>query len=214
MIRRLHWRKGPIDKKEMKRLNGNTKYHLACFLYKLLLLFISSFLLFPSHIKRIILCIVYSDDHQPTFVHPSLKEENSQPSYVIDVDPISSLQPAHKYEHYIQIIVEFNQPSDLEEIKTNSKPSQISAPYTIKNKPCHQPVNSHVQTATFQAHIRNKLCKPLRIPYHLNPYPLDFCEYLPRFSGEDYVLAEKHLEAFHNFIDNFEMVHEDVVLNL
>ena len=75
MIRRLHWRKGPIDKKEMKRLNGNTKYQLACFLYELFLFFISSFLLFPSHIKRNILCFVYSDDHEPTFVHPYLKEE-------------------------------------------------------------------------------------------------------------------------------------------
>ena len=108
MIRRLHWRKGPIDKKEMKRLNGNTRYQLACFLYKLLLFFISSFLLFPSHIKRIILCFVYLDDHQPTFVHPSLKEENSQPSYVIDVDHISSPQPAHKDEICIQIISEFD----------------------------------------------------------------------------------------------------------
>ena len=74
MIRRLHWRMGPIDKKEMKRLNGNTKYQIACFLYELLLFFISSFLLFPSHIKRIILCFVYSNDHQPTFVHPFLEE--------------------------------------------------------------------------------------------------------------------------------------------
>ena len=139
-------------------------------------------MLFPSHIKRIILCFVYSDDHQPTFVHPFLEEENLHPPHVIDVDPISSPQPAHKDEHYIQIIVEFNQPSDLEEIKTNSKPSQISAPYAIKNEPCHQLVNSHVQTTTFQAQIRNKLFKPLRLPYHLNPYPLDFCEYLPRFS--------------------------------
>lgn len=54
----------------------------------------------------------------------------------------------------------------------------------------------------------------MRLPYHLNPYPLDFFEYLPQFSGEDHVSAEKHLGAFENFIDNFEMVHEDVVLRL
>ena len=52
------------------------------------------------------------------------------------------------------------------------------------------------------------------MPYHLNPYPLDFFEYLPQFSREDHVSAENHLESFHNFIDNFEMVHEDVVLRL
>ena len=54
----------------------------------------------------------------------------------------------------------------------------------------------------------------MRLPYQLNPYPLYLCEYIPWFSGEDHVLAEKHLEAFHNFIDNFEIVHEDVVLRL
>ena len=54
----------------------------------------------------------------------------------------------------------------------------------------------------------------MRLPYHLNSYPLDFFEYIPRFSGEDHISAEKHLEAFHNFIDNFEIVHEDVVLRL
>ena len=108
MIRRLDWRKGPIDKKEMKRLNGNTRYQLACFLYELFLLFINSLLLFPSHIKRIILCFVYSDDHQPTFVHPSIKEKNLQLPYVIDVDSISSPNPAHKDELCIQILSKFN----------------------------------------------------------------------------------------------------------
>ena len=198
----------------MKRLNGNTKYQLACFLYELLLFFISSFLLFPSHIKRIILCFVYSDDHQPTFVHPSLKEENLQPPYVIDVDPISSPQPAHKDELCIPILYYFNRPCNLEEIKNGSKHSHISAPYAINNEPFHQLVNSHVSTTTFQDQIRNKLFKPLSLPYHLNSYPLDFFEYLPWFSREYDVSAENHLEAFHNFIDNFEMVHEDVVLRL
>ena len=123
MIKRLHCRKGPIDKKEMKKLNGNTRYHLACFLCELFLFFIGSFLLFPSHIKRIILYFVYSDDHQPTFVNPFLEEENLQPPHVIDVDPISSPQPAHKDEFCIQFLSEFNQPCNLEEIKTDSNPS-------------------------------------------------------------------------------------------
>jgi hypothetical protein len=56
--------------------------------------------------------------------------------------------------------------------------------------------------------------KPLRLPYHLHPYPLDFFEYLPRFSGEDHVTAERHLEAFENFVDQFEIVHDDVTMRL
>jgi hypothetical protein len=52
------------------------------------------------------------------------------------------------------------------------------------------------------------------MPYRLNPYPLDSFEYLPRFSGEDHVTAERHLGAFENFIDQFEIVHDDVTMRL
>ena len=57
---------------------------------------------------------------------------------------------------------------------------------------------------SFQEKIRNRLLKPLNLPYYLNSYPFDFFEYLPRFTGEDHVIAEKHLGAFENFADNFE----------
>jgi len=91
------------------------------FLHEILLFFIISFVLFPSHIKRIILCFVYSDDHKPTFVYPSLQEENLQPPYVVDVDPISLPQPIHKYELYFQIPLESNHSCNLEEIETDEK---------------------------------------------------------------------------------------------
>ena len=175
------------------------------FLHELLFFFISSFLLFPSHIKRIILCFVYSDDQQPTFVYPSLEEENLHPPHVVDVDPISSSQPVHKNEFCIQIPSEFNQSCNLDEVKTDSKPAQISVPYYIISEPYHQLVNPHDQHTTFQAKIRNRLFKPLKLPYYLNTYPLDFFEYLPWFTGDDHVTAEKHLGAFENFVDNFEI---------
>ena len=56
--------------------------------------------------------------------------------------------------------------------------------------------------------------KPLKLSYYLNSYPLDFFEYLPWFTGEDHVTADKHLGAFENFVDNFEILHEDVVMRL
>jgi hypothetical protein len=56
--------------------------------------------------------------------------------------------------------------------------------------------------------------KPLKLPAHLHPYPPYFVEYLPHFTGESHVSAEKHLEAFENFIDNLEIVHEDIVMRL
>jgi hypothetical protein len=59
-----------------------------------------------------------------------------------------------------------------------------------------------------------KMFKPLRLPYLLHPYPLDCFEYLPRFSGENQISAERHLESFEDFIDRFEIVHEDVIMRL
>jgi hypothetical protein len=56
--------------------------------------------------------------------------------------------------------------------------------------------------------------KPLRIPSHIHPYPLELFKYLPWFSGEDHVIAERHLGAFENFVDHFEIVHEDVTMRV
>jgi hypothetical protein len=61
------------------------------FLHELLLFFINSFFLFPSHVKRIIWCFVYSDDHQHTFVYPSLQEESFSHNCVVEVDHVSLL---------------------------------------------------------------------------------------------------------------------------
>jgi hypothetical protein len=56
--------------------------------------------------------------------------------------------------------------------------------------------------------------KPLKLPAHLHPYPPYFVEYLPHFTRENHISAEKHLEAFVNFVDNLEIVHEDIVMRL
>jgi hypothetical protein len=58
------------------------------------------------------------------------------------------------------------------------------------------------------------LFKPLKLPYHLHPYPPDFFKYLPHFSGEDHVTAERHVESFENFVGQFEISHDDVSMIL
>jgi hypothetical protein len=58
------------------------------------------------------------------------------------------------------------------------------------------------------------LFKPLRLPHDLHPYPCYSFENLPRFSGEDHITTENHLEAFERFVDQFEIVHDDVVMSL
>jgi hypothetical protein len=57
-----------------------------------------------------------------------------------------------------------------------------------------------------------KMFKPLRLPYFLHPYPLDCYEYLPQFSRENQVSAERYLEFFENFLDRFKIIHEDVIM--
>jgi hypothetical protein len=149
------------------------------FLHGILFFFINSFLLFPSHIKRIILFSFCLDDHQPSFVYPSLQEESLQPPYVVDVDLISLPQPIHKDDFCIQISLESDQPCNLEEIEAISKPIHISSPFAFTIEPSNQLVYPHDQPTAFQTKIRMKLFKPSRLTYPLHPYPLDYLEYLP-----------------------------------
>jgi hypothetical protein len=54
----------------------------------------------------------------------------------------------------------------------------------------------------------------MKLPLILHAYPPNFIDYLPLFNGGDHVAAKKHLEAFEIFIDNFQIMHEDVVTRI
>ena len=89
---------------------GKTRYQFIIFIHEILFLFLSLFLSFPSHIKRIILCFVYSYDNRPSFIYPSLEEEDI-PSYcVVDANIVPSLQPVHKSEICIASPLEIDHP--------------------------------------------------------------------------------------------------------
>jgi hypothetical protein len=197
----------------MKGNKGKYRYQFMSLLHELFLFFVSSFLLFPSHIKRIILCFVYSDDHQSSFIYPYLEEEDLHTACIVYVDSVSLPQPIHKDEFYIQIPLESDHSCNLEEIETNEKLFQISIS-SVTIEPSNQLVNPHDYPTAFQTRIRMKMFKPLRMPYLIHPYPLDCLEYLPQFSGEDHVIAEKHLGSFENFVDQFEIIHDDVIMRL
>jgi hypothetical protein len=198
----------------MKRLKSESRYQFIILLHELLFFFINSFMLFPARVKRIIFCFVYSEDYQPSFISPYLEKENLQTPYVLDVDPIALPQPIPKDEICIQIPSESEHAYNLEEVELVSKPAQISAPLAIISEPDQQLIISHDQPTEFQSKIRQRVFKPLKLPAHLHPYPPYFVEYLPHFTGESHVSAKKHLEAFENFIDNLEIVHEDIVMRL
>jgi hypothetical protein len=106
----------PVDRK-MTIPKGNTRYRSMSFLHEVLFFFINSFLSFPSHIKRIILCFVYSDDNNPSFIHPSLEGEDMPSSCVVDVNTVSSPQPIHKSEIYITYPLKIDHPCSLEEVE-------------------------------------------------------------------------------------------------
>ena len=55
---------------------------------------------------------------------------------------------------------------------------------------------------------------PLQIPAVLNDMPQDYLKILPRFSGENDTEAQKHVEIFCSFAENFNVEHLDVVLRL
>ena len=133
---------------------------------------------------------------------------------MVDVNSIYLPQPIPKEEFCIQIPFEFENPCNLEEVELVSKPVRITTPFSRIIDPSYQTINPHVQHTYFQVKIKNRMFKPLRLPYHLNPYPLDFFKYLPRFSGDDYVTAERHLGDFENFLDQFEIVHDDVIMRI
>jgi hypothetical protein len=183
-------------------------------LHEISFFFISSFLSFPLLIERIILCFVYSDVLKPCFVHPSLDEEIIPPYCVVDIDLVPSPLPIHKSEISIASPLEIDHPCNLKEVENNSQSSQILLPSVIPAEPPHPLVESHIQPTTFEIKIINKLFKPLRLPYRLNPYPLYSLEYIPQFSWEDYVTAERHLGAFEKCIDQFEIIHDDFTMRL
>jgi hypothetical protein len=171
-------------------------------------------MLFPLHVKRIIFCFVYSEDYHPVFIYPSLEETETPQPCAIDVDLISSSQLALKNESCIPIPLAFDHFSDFVEIEIDSKYTQTSVPAVTTAEPFHQHCIPYEQPTAFQAKIRMKMFRPLKLPHPLHPYPLDCYGYLPCFSGENQASAERHVESFLDFADRFSIAHEDVIMRM
>jgi hypothetical protein len=136
-----------------------------------------------------------------------LEEEVLQFACVVVVDHVSSSHPIEKDEVHISI------PSEIEHPYShgNHEADLLSKVFVI---PCSHLVKPCFHPTIVQTRIREKVFKPLRLPSYLHPYPLNFFECLPHFSGEDRVVVEKYLGAFENFVDQFEIVYEDVTMRL
>jgi hypothetical protein len=146
----------PVDK-NMTIPKGKTRYHFMRFIHEIMFLFISSFLSFPSHIKRIILCFVYSNDNRPSFIYPSLEEGNMPSSCVVDIDLVSSPLPIHKSEICIASPLEIDRPCSLEEVENNSQSSQISLPFIIpKEEDFHHVSDSKKEDSDYESELEQK----------------------------------------------------------
>jgi hypothetical protein len=55
---------------------------------------------------------------------------------------------------------------------------------------------------------------PLKMPSFLHSYHLKFVDYLPTFAGKDNTAGEEHMSAFQDFIDNLEILQEDIVTRI
>jgi hypothetical protein len=150
-------------------------------------------------VKIIILCFVYSYDYKPTVVNPSLRREDL-PSFIIDLNLIPSFEPTSNNVGHIRTSPDHDQSCKPVNNKSDSPLIEIIV------SPCNQ-------LTKIQSRIK-KYYKPLKLALILHAYPPNFIDYLPMFNGEDHVAAEKHLEYFENFIDNFQIMHEDVVMRI
>jgi len=194
-----------------KKMNGRHKksrYQVISFFQELMVFFVISFLYFPSRIKRIILFCVYSGDHKPSLIYPSLKEEILHSSFIIDVDPIPSSETHEKDDVHILI---YPEPDNSFHSVDNSDDRLHS---TISAENCNHHVEPYIQPTDVQSKTRREIFKPLRMPLILHDYPPNFIDYLPLFNGGHHVTIEKHLTSFEKFIDNFEIIHGDVVMRI
>ena len=180
----------------MEGRHKKSRYQDISFLQELIFFFISYFLSFPSYIRRIILFFVYSDDHKPTTIYPSLKEEGLHSSYIVDVDPSPSFE-TYENNVYIQILPEHDQLCNQVNDTTDSPPSLIIVPSSTTTAGiCNQSIKPHFQPTDVQSKKREKMFNPLKFLSTLHPYPAKFLEYLPLFVGADHIVAKKHLGAF------------------
>ena len=141
-------------------------------------------MLFLLHVKRIIFCFVYSENHHSSYIYPSL-EEDLQPACIVEVKSVFLPQFIYKNDLCIQIPSEYDHPCNLEEIKIDSKPIQSSTLVAITSETCQQIDIPHDQPTAFQIKIRMKMFEPLKLPSHLHPYHVDCYEYLHWFSREN-----------------------------
>src|SRR5271156_5174201 len=55
---------------------------------------------------------------------------------------------------------------------------------------------------------------PLALPPYLHEIPDNYLKLLPRYDSEKKIKADEHLDAFLNYMDDLNIVHQDVFMRL
>jgi len=105
--------------------------------------------------------------------------------------------------------VDEKSPYTLERQSSNS----FEDHHTAKEKPKVK-TNHPIPVHTPVPHKVPDRYKPLILPPTLNPFPSDHPKYLPKFDGENSVTAQRHIQAFEDYLNLFEVDDEDVCIRL
>ena len=88
--------------------------------------------------------------------------------------------------------------------------------HDIKSHPCEIHETSDDSLAivpNLASPISPRQYKLLQFPPILHDFPMKYYKYLPKFDGESKdSTAEKHVQAFENFSDLFEIEHNDIYM--
>ena len=83
---------------------GKFRDQVLNFFLELVLFILHSFLNFPAHNRRIIICFVYSKDHQLALAYSFFKQVDLPPSHFIDVKDLHPLRTLEEDEVHIHFL--------------------------------------------------------------------------------------------------------------
>jgi hypothetical protein len=221
---------------------GKFRYQVLNFFLELVLFILYSFLYFPAHIRRIKFFFVYSKAHQPALAYSFFKQAYLPPSHVIDVKDIHPPQIPeeddvnkhffNQFELYDPLLsLDFkdyllpttfpsavnNQPIEFQHAPNDYCPfadNKIDSVQDANSSDLYQQPSIVQQPTDFQFKVRGKMFGPLKMPSFLHPYPPRFVDCLPTFSRKDNTIREEHISAIQDFIDNLEILHEDIIMRI
>jgi len=115
--------------------SGKFRYQVLNFFLELVLFVLHSLLNFREHIRRIIICFVYSKDYYPSLAYSFFKQVDLPPFHVIDFKDIHPLQTPEEDEVHKHFFNQYEPYNSLPypDFKLDLLPSTF--PFVVNNQP-------------------------------------------------------------------------------